>query len=304
MSILLTGTSGNIGYEAALHIQKTQPNLHFKVLVRHVHNRFDSHPNITQVIADYEDKQSLDKALVGVERVLLVSRMNREDSDKLEINFIDACVAAGVKLIVKISVHQQSLDGVGSDKVGFIARHKKIEAHLKSVTKNYTLVRPNFADQNLFFLLAPTIPYGFWSSPMPPEATIPWSDGRDSGVLAAVVLMDPDVTKHIGRSYHVSCQEFLTVNQVTNTVNEVMKLKLGYKQVSQEEYVKTLVGVGVSQYFSECIANLLTLCSVPWDGQNHPLLTRLDDFKKLLELSLVLFASFVRKPFWDTPKID
>jgi len=207
--------------------------------------------------------------------------MNREDSDKLEINFIDACVAAGVKLIVKISVHERALDGQAAEKVGFVKRHKVIEQHLKSVTNNWCIVRPNFADQNLFFLIGPTIPYGMWSTPIAPEALIPWSDGRDCGVLAATVLMD-DISKHIGKSYHVSCHELLTTAQVTNIVNEVMHLKLVYKQVPADEYVKSLVGFGLSQYFADCLGNLLTLCSAPWDGDKHPLLTRIDDFQRIV----------------------
>ncbi|MDT8338067.1 MAG: SDR family oxidoreductase [Sulfurimonas sp.] len=105
MKVLLTGANGYIGRRLK-NILKNQKNVELRVFVRNK-NSFseDKNKNIEIVEGDTFDKESLKRALQGVDTAYYLihslSKENYKDLDKLSAqNFIDAAEECGVKRVI------------------------------------------------------------------------------------------------------------------------------------------------------------------------------------------------------------
>lgn len=115
-NILLTGANGYIGRRLK-HLLLQETNLHIRLMVRNANTLSKTHTdNLSTVVADVLDPQSLDKALQGIDTAYyLIHGLNHGNFRELDRqsaqNFIDACVRQGVKTIIY-------LGGLGDKKTG------------------------------------------------------------------------------------------------------------------------------------------------------------------------------------------
>ncbi len=147
--ILITGASGNAGGAVLREVLKTGSGV--RAMVRSKEDNAKVPQGATAVIADFADKQSLRRALEGVDTVYLVCSPVRELVE-LESNMIDACREAGVKHMVL-----NSALGAGDFAKSFPSWHRKVEDKLKGSGMAYTILRPNGFMQNLIAYFAPSI---------------------------------------------------------------------------------------------------------------------------------------------------
>ena len=136
--ILITGATGNIG--TALTKQLAAQGIAFRALVRspkHI-------AGADTVIGDMSDKDSLIKALQGVEKAFLLTNSS-EEAEQLQSNFVAAAAIAGVKHIVKLSQFAASKHSP----VRFMRYHAAIEEKIMQSGMAYTFLRPNLFMQGL-----------------------------------------------------------------------------------------------------------------------------------------------------------
>ena len=107
--ILLTGATGNTG--RAIAEQLTKRGVPFVAMVRSDGRRRELEAlGMTTIHGDFDDPESLERALAGIEKAYLVCTPD-EHLIPREGAFIRAAASAGVRLVVKCSAYLAALDG-------------------------------------------------------------------------------------------------------------------------------------------------------------------------------------------------
>ncbi len=134
-TILITGATGNIGTELTklLSVRK----MPFRAMVR---NRKDAKAlaeleGAEIVVGDFDDSESVAKALQGMERAFLLTNSS-ERAETQQTDFVEAAQRAGIKHLVKQS--QWAAD-VNSP-VRFLRYHAAVESKI-SYPKNASLTK-------------------------------------------------------------------------------------------------------------------------------------------------------------------
>jgi len=98
---------------------------------------------VATVIADFADKDSLKRALAGVDSIYLVCS-SIPDLVKLESNVIDPCRESGVKHVVL-----NSALGAADWPKSYPSWHRQVEDKVQASGLAHTVLRPNSFMQNI-----------------------------------------------------------------------------------------------------------------------------------------------------------
>ncbi len=123
--ILITGATGKTGLPLVEQLADTRVPfraLVHSVLKEHLVSRWT--PDI--VAGDYQDRDVMDEAFDGIERVYLVSPA-APDQEKIQKSLVDIAKKKGVKHIVKLS----ALGTSSISPVGLLRSHAAIEDHIR-----------------------------------------------------------------------------------------------------------------------------------------------------------------------------
>lgn len=177
--ILITGATGNIGTELAK--QLAAQGISFRALVR----SSKTIEGAETVIGDMSDKNSLAKALQGVEKAFLLTNSS-EEAEQLQSNFVEAAIEAGVQHIVKLSQFAAAKNAP----VRFLRYHAAIEEKIIQSGMAYTFLRPNLFMQGLLGF-ADLIKHTHQFYAAIGDAAISLVDIRDIAAVAAITLTQP-----------------------------------------------------------------------------------------------------------------
>jgi uncharacterized protein YbjT (DUF2867 family) len=192
MEILVTGASGQVGRHvvAALRAAGRRP----RVLLRPGTAPGGSARAAAAVLdgldvrrGDFDDPPSLDAALDGVDRLLLVCAPTAELADR-EQRAIEAARRSRVGLVVKMSILDAArADG---DTGGFGGLHARAEATLAEAGLPHVVLRPNYFMQNVVGAWDGAATAGVYEDAAA-GARLSMVDLRDVGEAAAAVLTAP-----------------------------------------------------------------------------------------------------------------
>ena len=223
-TILITTPLGNVGLET-LRALATRPERSQLRLIAAVRNP-DKDRTALKALADevvqfdFADPKTVNLALTGVDRVLLVRPPQLADVDLYFRPFVDAIKRSDVEQVVFLS-----LQGVENNS---ITPHHKIEKLIRDDGIPYTFLRPSFFMQNLSTTHRDEIASHN-------EIYIPAGDGRtslidvvDIGEVAALILADT-AGRHVNKSYELTGSEALTYYQMAQTLTDVLGRKITYK---------------------------------------------------------------------------
>src|SRR5260370_12744848 len=128
--ILITGASGSVGKAVVQEAVRKEPKVRAMYRSKEVAAKAPS--GCEAVLADYADKQSLRRALDGVNSVYVVCSPIPQLVE-LESNMVDACKEAGVKHVVL-----NSALGAGDYGKSYPSWHRKLEDTLTGTSKGCT----------------------------------------------------------------------------------------------------------------------------------------------------------------------
>ncbi|WP_293304852.1 SDR family oxidoreductase [Pedobacter sp. UBA5917] len=234
-TILVTGATGSIGYELAK--QLADHHIPFRALVRNPDNAktLKELKGAELVTGDFENKQSIVKALKGIEQVFLVTNSS-EEAESLQCSFVDLAAKNGVKHIVKLSQFAADLNSP----VRFLRYHAVVEQKIKETGLQYTFLRPNLFMQGLLGFADP-IKYQQQFFATAGDAKISLVDTRD---IAAVALKALTTTDHENRIYDITGPEAINHQEIAGMLSQVLKKEIKYINVSDEDMQNTLSNVG------------------------------------------------------------
>ncbi len=256
--ILVTGATGKIG--SAVVIALLEAEMPFKVMVRSKEKaKSFEEQDIPVVIGDYRQPATLEKALKGVERALLITPPH-EKMAEWEKNFIDAAEENSVRHIVKISAI-----GAGPDQGTRLGRyHAAVEDYLKKADLKYTILRPHSFMQNQLGNLQTIKEQGAIYAPMG-NGRIPMIDARDIGEAAAQILQGPE--DYEGKIFNLTGGEALSYHDVAHIISEAVGKPVHYVNVNPEAAVSAMVGMGFPQWLAEDLVKMSEIWSQGTDTE-------------------------------------
>jgi uncharacterized protein YbjT (DUF2867 family) len=241
-AVLVIGATGTVGSEVArqLAIAGDRP----RVLVRDAGQARRRLGEVADVVlGDLDRPESLETALVGVDRVFLLSRQTLRQPDQ-ERAVIAAAAHSHVRYVVKLSVFRAD----ENSPLRIARQHREIERALEESGLAYTFLRPVFFMQNLFGMLRQdTIRTAAGAG----RAAM--VDARDIASAAAALLTGQ---AHHGRSYTLTGPEPLAFDEVADVLTAQTGRQIRHRTIPADAVSTGLQAVGNEPWFADDMATL------------------------------------------------
>ncbi|MDR3574173.1 MAG: SDR family oxidoreductase [Anaerolineaceae bacterium] len=245
--ILVTGANGLNGSELVYKL--SERGVQVRALVRNTTKarRFAGLPQVEIVEGDMARPETLQGALRGVERAMLISS---SDPKMLEVqsSFIEAARQAGVRYVVKLS-------GIIPDVESpfrYARMHGEIEQKLEASGMAFTHLRAGEFMQAYFRQAPSIVARGTLSLPME-NARIASIDVSDIAEVAAEVLTS---SGHEGKIYALTGPEALSMDEVAERLSAAVGKTVRYVNVTPEEALRANLAAGMPPYTAEALVEL------------------------------------------------
>lgn len=246
--LLLTGATGTVGSELVKALASTGTPA--RVLVRD-DSKAASLPNgMTAVAGDFADKDSLKRALDGVETAFLLPPFTPSAVDH-QLTFIAAAREAGVKRIVKLSAMGTAPDGI----VEFMRWHAVGEQELKESGMAWTCVQPNGFMQNVLGMAGLIAGQGIIPAPAA-DSRISHIDVRD---IAASVAQMLTTVGHEGKTYVLTGPAAITYDEIAADVSAAIGKPVSYVPLTDQQFVDGLTSTGAPGWMAKGVSELYAL---------------------------------------------
>jgi uncharacterized protein YbjT (DUF2867 family) len=196
---------------------------------------------------DFSDVPSVERALVGVDRVFLACG-NVLRQVEHETKLIDAAARAGVQRIVKLS----ALGARADSPLSFWDWHGRIEERLRESAVDWTLLRPPSFMTNLL-MVAPAIAATGKLFAAVDDARIALVDPCDVASVAAEALVEDG---HEGVAYVPTGPEALTYGEIARVLSEATGRTIDYIAIPDEAARAGLVEAGLPDYMVDFLVML------------------------------------------------
>ncbi|MFD5246746.1 SDR family oxidoreductase [Amycolatopsis sp. NPDC058340] len=227
-TVLVTGATGTVG-SALIPALRTR-GVTVRAMTR---DPGRSVPGAETVVADLRDPESVAAALKGVDVVFLNSP-SAADAAAVQIRFADLARDAGVNRLVLLSQYAARIDSP----VRFLRWHAEVEAHVRELGIDHTVLRPNLYLQALL-AFARTIAQGFIAAPIG-DAAVSAIDTRDIADAAAAVLTGPG---HTGRTYTLTGPRAVTHTEIAHALSVAMGRSVVFHDTPAEQFAAALSGL-------------------------------------------------------------
>jgi uncharacterized protein YbjT (DUF2867 family) len=206
--ILVTGATGLSGLAVMREFARERRQVRALVRSRARARLLETLPGVEVVEGDMLRPETLDAALDGVERALMISSADQQMVET-QCAFIDASRKGGVRHIIKFSGAESGI-GFDPEKFRFTRMHEQIERYLERSGLAWTHLRPSQFMQ-VYLRELPTIKAK--NALFLPLENIRLSpvDVEDIAKAAYALLRDGN---HEGKSYDMTGPEALTMTEI------------------------------------------------------------------------------------------
>ncbi|MBP2705479.1 SDR family oxidoreductase [Microbispora sp. RL4-1S] len=227
--ILITGANGRPG--SAVVREFARHGTPVRALVRNPEkaDAVRALPGVDVAHGDMLWPETLDSALAGVERVLMISNAG-PDMLETQCTFIDAATRAGVRHIVKLS-GKDSVDGFDPERFRSSRSHEQIQRYLVASGTPWTVLRPSQFMQVYFEEAPDIVRHGEIRLPLG-DTTLAPIDIDDIAKIAYAVLT---TSGHEGRTYAMTGPEALTMAEIAARISDAVGGPVRYRDVTPEE---------------------------------------------------------------------
>jgi uncharacterized protein YbjT (DUF2867 family) len=240
-SLLITGATGMIG--SLLADALVDQGVEFTVMLRPggSGDRIAGKSGVSSTEGDFDDPESLRRALEGVDRAFLLTN-STERTEAQQIAFVEAAQAQRVGHVVYLS----QLASDPQSPVRFLRYHGAVEAALRNSTMGWTFLRPNLILQ-AYIPFAPLIAQGVLQAPIGDEA-VSVVDARDIAAVAAAGLTEDG---HVGKTYTVTGPAAVTHAEIASELGAVVGRTVQFESVPAESFLAALTGAGMPKWQAE-----------------------------------------------------
>jgi len=233
------------------------------------------HQGLKVAEADMSKPDTVAEFLKGHEVALIVTP-GTENRAALTIGAADAAKKAGVKHLVVVSV-----TAADKSETIFGKQFTAIEAHIKKLGINYTLVRlPIFVD-NLMAAKGSIVGANSLYYPVKADSKFDTISVDDVGHFFACLLAGPDLDKYANKTVNCTGPDVVTHAQIAQWFGESLKKDakaIKFVTVSGDDAVKAMTGAGLPEWQAKGIVELYNLMD---KGEPASSLVT-DDFKNIV----------------------
>lgn len=263
--ILITGASGNAGRAVLDEVGKL--GAPFRAMYRSHEDARKAPAGTASVIADFADKESLRKALAGINSVYLVCSPI-PSLVELESNVIEASKESGVKHLVL-----NSALGAADYPESFPSWHRVVEEKLKASGLAYTIFRPNSFMQNILAYIAPSVRQQEAFYAAMGDARISYLDLRDIAAVIAMVLISPE--NHLGQTYELNGPEAVTDAQLAERISRACGRSVKFIDIREAAQRTSMLNLGMPAWQVDAILDLQRYYTNGQGGEVTDVLPRL-----------------------------
>jgi uncharacterized protein YbjT (DUF2867 family) len=246
--ILVTGATGTNGRLVVQELLRAGAPV--RAMVQDVTRAADLQRAGAQlVVADFDRSDTLDRALAGVERALLLSAVDERLVER-EARFVTASRKAGVRHLVKFS----AIGAHPAASFTFGRQHGASERVIIDGGVPFTFIQPNFFMQNLLWSADAIKTRGEVSSTLG-EAPVSHVDARDIAGVIGATLIEP-IDRHAGRIHLVTGPAALTFARVAETLSQVLERPIRYVNLTDDQLRSGLVASGQPDWQATALVEL------------------------------------------------
>ncbi|MBB5921041.1 uncharacterized protein YbjT (DUF2867 family) [Actinoalloteichus hoggarensis] len=227
-TVLVTGATGTVG--SALIPALQAHGVTVRAMIRDPARPV---PGVENVVADLADAAAVAAALDGVDAAFL-NGPSTPDAAALQIGFADLAHAEGLPRLVLLSQYAANPDSA----VRFLRWHAEVEAHVRGLGLDHTVLRPNLYLQSLR-AFAGTIAQGWFGAPVG-GAAVSVVDARDVADAAAVVLTGAG---HTGAVYTLTGPRAVTHAEIAAALSSAAGRDIAFHDTSAAEFSAALAGL-------------------------------------------------------------
>ncbi len=254
--VLITGAAGQLGNATITHLLKSTPADNIVALARDTSKaEILKEKGIEVRIGDFDDIVSLEKAMQGIEKVLLISSSELQNRFQQHKNVVDAAKKAGVKHLVYTSV---AMKDINTSAIKFLmGSHFQTEEFIEESELTYTILRNS--------LYAETIPMFVGENVLETGIYLPAGNGEVSFALrdemgeAIAKVLNSD--GHEMKKYSLTNTQSYSYQDVAKILSEVLGKEINYFSPTVEEYTKTLTDAGVPNEYIDMFSGFASAIS-------------------------------------------
>ena len=244
MRIAITGASGQLGRLIIERLRTKVPSSDIVALVRTPSKATDLGVEVRE--ADYTRPDTLDKALAGVDTLLMISGSEVGQRVAQHRNIIDAAKKAGIKRVVYTSLlHAER------STLSLAPEHVETEALLNASGLSITLLRNGWYTENYTASVGLAVANGAFigSAGQGKIASAPRADYAD----AAVVVLT--TAGHEGKTYELAGDSAYTLAELAAEISRQTGKDIPYKDLPPADYTAALTAAGLPAPWPEALAS-------------------------------------------------
>ncbi|HKK82412.1 MAG TPA: NmrA family NAD(P)-binding protein [Prolixibacteraceae bacterium] len=223
--VLITGATGNVGVEVIRFLSGMNESHDIVAGVRNQQKAkqlFNGFANLNYVNFDFENPDTFDNALSGIDRIFLLRPPHISDVEKYFMPLIESLKTHRINQVVFISVQ-------GAEKSKVIP-HNKIEHLITQSGLNYIFIRPSYFMQNLTTTLIADIKKKREIVLPAGNAKFNWIDIENIGEISALLLVKFNEYKN--GIYELTGYENENFRKVASLINDVVNSPIRYRNVN------------------------------------------------------------------------
>ena len=245
--IIVTGATGKLGRHVIDALLAKVPAAEIAVAVRDPDKAKDLAARGVQVHrADYNDPASVEAALRGADKVLLISSSEVGKRYPQHRSVIDAAKKEGVKLLAYTSILHADRSGLS-----LASEHKQTEEAICASGIPYVFLRNGWYIENYTENLGPALQQGALIGSAR-DGRIAAATRRDFAEAAAAVLTGEG---HANKSYELAGDQPFTMSELAAAVSASSGKTVVYNDMPAAQYREILVGVGLPAIFADALAD-------------------------------------------------
>ena len=242
--VLVTGASGQLGRLVMDQLLATVPAGQVAATVRtHEAAAALAARGVQARIADYDQPDSLDAALAGIGRVLLISSSDLGRRLAQHRNVIEAARRAGVGLLAYTSVLHAD-----TSPLGLAGEHRDTEALLQDSGVPFVLLRNGWYTENYMASVPAALAH---------DAVLGAAgEGRiSSAARAAAVAVLTSAQDMAGRTFELAGDEAYSLPELAAEIARQSGRSVGYTNMPEADYRAALVGAGLPEGLASLLAD-------------------------------------------------
>ncbi|GGF08445.1 NAD(P)H dehydrogenase (quinone) [Chishuiella changwenlii] len=244
MKIAITGATGQLGRLTVSKLKEKTAKENLVALVRTPEKAADL--GIEAREFDYSKPETLATSLQGIDTLFLISGSEIGQRETQHKNVINAAKEAGVKRIVYTSLLYAT-----DSEMALAKEHVATEKLLSESGLSYTILRNGWYTENYAGSIAGALQAGAFIGSAQ-NGKISSATREDFAEAAAVVLTNEG---HENKIYELAGDDAYTLSDLASEISKQTGKNIPYNDLTEEEYTKVLVSVGLPEGFAQILAD-------------------------------------------------